>query len=118
MQSLKKQLIDAIQAVKEPALFLSLRPRTAIWVYSMGGLVSLDKADTQWFAERIAKTMVDAKIDSWEETKGTFREAVWWDELKTKTWKSLWREVQDIRNPASGSKYAAYASFEYTLPFT
>lgn len=37
-------------------------------------------------------------------------------ELKTKTCKSLWGEVEDIRNPASASKDATSAGFEYTFP--
>ena len=116
MQSLRKQLIDALQAAKEPALFLRLRPRTAIWIYSMGGLVSIDKADMQWFAQKIARTMADAKIESWEEAEKTHREAVCVDALKTKTWERLWEEVQAIQIAASVSKDAAGASFEYTFP--
>ena len=117
MRSLRKQLMDAIQVVEEPALLLNHRPRTVIWIYSMGGLVSLDNADRRWFAERIARIMVNAKIDSWEEAKRTHREAVWVDELKTTLWNSLWGEVQEIRISASASEGTAGAGFEYTFPW-
>ena len=116
MQSLRKQLMDAILAVKEPGLFFSLRPRTAIWIYSMGGLVSLEDTDRQWFAGRIARLTANVKIDNWEEAKRTHRDAVWVDELKTKSWNSLWGEVQEIRMSDSSSKGAAGACFEYLCP--
>ena len=70
---------------------------TTLWVYVMGGLLSLDDTDQQWFATRIKKMMKDMGITAWADVEGVLRQAVWVDTLKTKTknWETLWQRVQD-----------------------
>ena len=94
LQSLKAQLLDVLWRTNSLATSLRSRPRRAIWIFFMGGLLAVKDTEESWFAERIAETMQDMGIHSWEETVDVLEKTLWVDALKVKIWRGLWQKIQ------------------------
>ena len=95
LQSLKTQLINAIQAAEGSLLCLRSRQKTAIWVFFMGGLISTTRPEQIWFAARIASAMRVMKMQAWEVVEKALTEVLWVAVLKARAWK-LWQRAQEL----------------------
>ena len=93
LQSIKSQLLEILQTTRGATSCLRSQPKTAIWTYFMGGLLSVNGAEEEWFADRIRETMIVMDIEEWEDMEEVLRETVWVESLKVPTWVSLWQRV-------------------------
>ena len=95
LQSLKSQLINAIQVAEGSLLCVWSRRKTAIWIFFMGGLISTTRSEQIWFAARIASAMRVLKMQAWEVVEQALTEVLWVGVLKARAWK-LWQRVQEL----------------------
>ena len=96
LRALKAKLVSIIDFTKSLA-YTECRPRMVVWIYFIGGFLSLGDQEEKWFAEKIAKTMRDAKIQTWAQVEQALRDVLWVDTLRTKTCKYLWQQVEKIQ---------------------
>ena len=99
MQSLKAQLMNLIkQGEANCTIGVGARPQpgSITWALFMGGIISLDKDEEEWFAQRLAKGIRASGVESWTEMEERLRQICWLDKLNTPTCRSLWSRVEAI----------------------
>jgi len=74
--SLKSQLVNAIQKAEGKVPYLWSQPRTTLWIYCIGGLLSLNDVEEIWFATRMAKALIGVGIQKWEEVEEALKRVV------------------------------------------
>ncbi|KAL6716056.1 hypothetical protein ACLMJK_007018 [Lecanora helva] len=92
-RALKSKLLSIVSFTRDSTAYAECQPRMAIWVYFVGGLLSLNDQEKLFFAENIAKTMHDAKLRTWVEVEKTLNEILWARGLQTTTCRNLWQKV-------------------------
>ena len=105
LRSLKRQIISSLKEKDEKGVHEveASRPRVLLWALFMGGILSLDEGEEDWFAQRITQHIRGTGITTWAQMLGWLREVCWSDRLYTSTCRSLWQRVEDAiaeRQPA------------------
>ena len=98
-QGLKKQLINLVtQGETNGAIVFGCRtqPCSVTWAFFVGGIISLNKEEEEWFAQRLARGTRASGVEAWTEMEARLRTICWQDKLNTPTCMSLWRRVEDI----------------------
>lgn len=96
LRALGSQLMNVITNVRGNFEYTECCPKMVMWIYVMGGLLALKDHEELWFAENIAKTTRDAKLQAWKEVEGALKEVLWVDGLQTRACKKLWQKVQEL----------------------
>ena len=97
LRALKSQLMNTAGTVRRGLAYTECRPKMAMWIYFVGGLLALDDHEELWFAEGITRTSRDAQLWTLEEIERALNELLWGDGLQTRIYKRLWQKVQEHR---------------------
>ena len=97
MRSLKRQIVCGFEEKEGKCVNVveTSRPSLLLWALFIGGILSLDEEDENWFAQRIARHVSAAGITNWAQMQGWLHEICWLDRLYTPTCRSLWKRVED-----------------------
>ena len=98
-QRLKNQLISLIkQGEANGASVFGCHPQpfSVTWALFIGGIISLNKEEEEWFAQRLSRGTRVLGVEAWAEMEARLRTICWRDKLNTPTCVSLWRRVEDI----------------------
>ena len=98
-RGLKKQLINLIkQGEANGTIVFGCRPQpfSVTWALFIGGILSLNKEEEEWFAQRLARGTRASGVEAWAEMEARLRTICWQNKLNTPTCMSLWRRVKDI----------------------
>ena len=98
-QGLKKKLINLInQGEANGTIVFGCRPQpfSVTWALFIGGILSLNKEEEEWFAQRLARGTRASGVEAWEKMEARLKTICWQNKLNTPTCMSLWRRIEDI----------------------
>lgn len=98
-RGLKAQLMNLIeQGEANCTIGLGARqqPASIRWALFIGGILSLNKEEEEWFAVRLAKGIRVSGLKTWAEMEKHLGQICWRDELNTPICRSVWRRVERI----------------------
>ena len=98
MRSLKEQIINRFTEMeKEYGIERrGIKLRILRWALFIAGVLSLNDAEEDWCAQRIARCVRATGISNWEEMEQELAQICWHETLCTPTCESLWRKVQKL----------------------
>lgn len=99
VRSLKTQLMDLIeQGESNGTIGTGSRPQpgSVTWALFVGGVLSLNKEEEEWFAQRLARGIRASGVETWADMEQRLRQTCWLDKLNTPTCRSLWSRVATI----------------------
>lgn len=99
VRSLKTQLMNLIeQGEANGTIGVGGRPQpgSVTWAMFIGGVLSLDQEEEEWFAQRLARGMRASGVETWAEMENRLRQTCWLDKLNTPTCRSLWGRIARI----------------------
>lgn len=99
IRSLKGQLMDLInQGEANCSIGHGFRqqPHSIRWALFIGGILSLNNDEEEWFALRLARGIRVSGIKTWAEIEERLSQICWLDKLNTPACSSLWRRVESI----------------------
>lgn len=107
LRNLKEQLINLAAEAEESIIEDrgSLRRGTMTWVLFMGGILSLNSTEEDFFAERIAKSTEAWHREgtkSWADMEMCLKDIAWIDSLRTPECVSLWNRAQTLSGKDPG----------------
>lgn len=65
-----------------------------LWALCMGSVISLSDAGQSWFAERVAKVMVEMKLDSWRDVEDRLIGLLWNKQMSDAIGGTFWHQVE------------------------
>ena len=97
MRSLKRHMVSSFEEKEEENAHPAevSRPSLLLWALFMGGILSLDEREENWFAQRITQHIRATSITTWAQMENWLQEVCWLDRLYTPTCRSLWQKVED-----------------------
>lgn len=99
IQILKSQLMNLIiQGEANCTIGVGARqqPRSITWTLFVGGMISINKEEEEWFAQRLAKGIRASGVETWLEMNDLLGQICWLDALNTTTCRNLWRRIKSI----------------------
>lgn len=99
VRSLKTQLMNLIeQGEANGTIGVGGRPQpgSVTWALFVGGILSLNQEEEEWFAQRLARGIRASGVETWAEMEERLRQTCWLDKLNTPTCRSLWSRVERI----------------------
>ena len=97
--TLKNQLMNLIEQGEASCIIgvgARQQPHSTTWALFVGGIVSRNKTQEEWFARRLAKGIRASGVETWAEMEARLRQICWLESLNTGTCRSLWRRVESI----------------------
>jgi hypothetical protein len=67
-----------------------------LWGYFIGGMMSTS-VDTEWFASRVAKSMLHLGLEGWSDVEKCLARCLWAEKMQTKYCIAFWQEVGRCR---------------------
>jgi hypothetical protein len=65
----------------------------SLWIIFLGGAAVAGTKDRAWFVARLAKTVMELQICSWEDAKSSLMKFLWVDRIHENSCKDLWDEA-------------------------
>lgn len=121
VRSLKAQLVALIeQGEANGTIGLGARPQpgSITWALLVGGAVSLNRGEEEWFARRLARGIRASGVEGWAEMEEHLGQMCWLDGLNAPTCQRLWRRVGAMRAEyAAGRTRCVASDWDRTGPF-
>ena len=99
IRSLKAQLINLIKKGEANCTIgVGARPQpySIVWALFVGGILSLNEEEEEWFAQRLAKGIRASGVETWAEMEERLRQICWIEMLNTSTCRRLWWRVESM----------------------
>ena len=96
VQSLNSQLMQLIrqgEANGTVGVGARKQPVSVGWALFVGGSLTINKEEHEWFAQRLAKGIRASGVETWPELERRLRQICWLDKLNTSTCRSLWGRI-------------------------
>ena len=97
IRSLKAELIDLIkQGEANCTIGVGARPQpcSITWALFVGGMLSLNEEEEEWFAQRLAKGIRASGVETWAEMEERLGQICWIEMLHASTCRRLWRRLE------------------------
>ena len=72
------------------------QPTSITWAFFVAGSLSLNEAEQEWFAQRLAKGIRASGVETWPEMEHRLKMICWLEKLNTATCQSLWDRIMVI----------------------
>ena len=99
VRSLKTQIMNLIeQGEANGTIGIGGRPQpeSVTWALFVGGILSLDQEEEEWFSQRLARGIRASGVETWAEMEERLGQICWLDKLNTSTCQRLWSRVERI----------------------
>lgn len=97
VRRLKAQLMKLIeQGEANRTIGLGAQPGSITWALFVGGVLSLNKEEEEWFALRLAGGIRASGVETWAEMEERLGQICWLDKLNTPTCLRLWSRIEAI----------------------
>jgi hypothetical protein len=94
VRALREGLMLAINEIETtPAADAQDFEEMLLWVYFIGGMLSTS-AETEWFADRVAKAMTILGFEDWPEVEQCLTRCLWTEKMQNRYCLAFWKEVK------------------------
>jgi hypothetical protein len=68
--------------------------KVLLWVYYIGGMVSAESLEMEWYSSYIARCMISLGLRAWSELKSHLFQLLWTETMHDQACTALWQQVQ------------------------